>query len=216
MIVINNKQIIASITCLFIQTFLTSLSTLILIENINDISIFPIITMGFIYSRILNEFLIQIKLFLNVGKVFNYYEEFSEWKYTQIVFLTNQLCLTVEIIFCFISCINLICNFSEFDSLLKNLTVVFSIITFGNTIIFVLFKPNTFYIIYYLYFIKKIKPIVQIKQITRNIKIPEEECSICLQKNDFEWCELPCKHKFHYECINPWINMSNTCPICRQ
>uniref|UniRef100_A0A5B6YTZ6 RING-type E3 ubiquitin transferase n=1 Tax=Davidia involucrata TaxID=16924 RepID=A0A5B6YTZ6_DAVIN len=42
-------------------------------------------------------------------------------------------------------------------------------------------------------------------------------CSIC--KDEYAINEkvnqLPCKHIFHHECIVPWLNRSNSCPLCR-
>ncbi|KAF2795269.1 hypothetical protein K505DRAFT_374041 [Melanomma pulvis-pyrius CBS 109.77] len=43
-------------------------------------------------------------------------------------------------------------------------------------------------------------------------------CSICT--DDFEQGQdirlLPCSHKFHPECVDPWLlNVSGTCPLCR-
>ncbi|KAF2445196.1 hypothetical protein P171DRAFT_444079 [Karstenula rhodostoma CBS 690.94] len=43
-------------------------------------------------------------------------------------------------------------------------------------------------------------------------------CSICT--DDFEMGQdirvLPCDHKFHPECVDPWLlNVSGTCPLCR-
>jgi hypothetical protein len=43
-------------------------------------------------------------------------------------------------------------------------------------------------------------------------------CSICTE--DFNRGEevrvLPCNHKFHPECVDPWLlNVSGTCPLCR-
>ncbi|KAM7280424.1 hypothetical protein ACFE04_007558 [Oxalis oulophora] len=43
------------------------------------------------------------------------------------------------------------------------------------------------------------------------------QCSVCL--DDFEIGaeakEMPCKHKFHNECILPWLELHSSCPVCR-
>jgi len=45
----------------------------------------------------------------------------------------------------------------------------------------------------------------------------DENCSICLA--DFETSEitriLRCKHVYHKECIDSWLTLNGTCPICR-
>ncbi|KAK9072531.1 hypothetical protein SSX86_008965 [Deinandra increscens subsp. villosa] len=42
-------------------------------------------------------------------------------------------------------------------------------------------------------------------------------CSVCL--DDFEIGneakEMPCKHRFHGECILTWLELHSTCPVCR-
>lgn len=39
-------------------------------------------------------------------------------------------------------------------------------------------------------------------------------CPICLSATA-SGRELVCKHQFHSECIETWLNTSNTCPTCR-
>lgn len=47
----------------------------------------------------------------------------------------------------------------------------------------------------------------------------EIDCSICREigRVEEEKCvELPCKHSFHFECIEPWLKRVSSCPICRK
>ena len=51
------------------------------------------------------------------------------------------------------------------------------------------------------------------------IEKKEEKCSICMSdlNIDEQVCDLPCKHTFHDECIQPWLsNYNYKCPICRK
>eukprot|EP00516_Mucochytrium_quahogii_P005219 CAMPEP_0203763034 /NCGR_PEP_ID=MMETSP0098-20131031/15754_1 /ASSEMBLY_ACC=CAM_ASM_000208 /TAXON_ID=96639 /ORGANISM=" , Strain NY0313808BC1" /LENGTH=590 /DNA_ID=CAMNT_0050657637 /DNA_START=262 /DNA_END=2031 /DNA_ORIENTATION=- len=58
---------------------------------------------------------------------------------------------------------------------------------------------------------------LQEKQTTHSETAPDM-CSICLI--DFEKKEvlkqLPCKHLFHEECIEPWLYRRGTCPLCKR
>ena len=48
-----------------------------------------------------------------------------------------------------------------------------------------------------------------------NIKNDEDyNCPICLDSM-VNYTKLPCKHKFHEECISNWGKNHDTCPICR-
>jgi len=43
------------------------------------------------------------------------------------------------------------------------------------------------------------------------------DCAIC--KDEFEigvdCVEMPCMHIFHPECLIPWLEIHNSCPVCR-
>jgi hypothetical protein len=44
------------------------------------------------------------------------------------------------------------------------------------------------------------------------------ECPICLEPfvHGAACGEVPaCRHLFHRECIDPWMNTNSTCPVCR-
>jgi hypothetical protein len=56
-------------------------------------------------------------------------------------------------------------------------------------------------------------------EIINNIKtsneILEDNCSICLSKENKEIMILSCNHNFHSECLRQWLKNNKKCPICR-
>ncbi|XP_059286116.1 E3 ubiquitin-protein ligase At4g11680-like [Lycium ferocissimum] len=52
----------------------------------------------------------------------------------------------------------------------------------------------------------------------RSLSTDDAECSICLSTYDDgdELRELPCGHLFHCTCIDKWLYMSATCPLCKR
>ncbi|CAO1424446.1 unnamed protein product [Diamesa serratosioi] len=62
------------------------------------------------------------------------------------------------------------------------------------------------------------------KELVKNLKWklvkPEDEkCAICLlpnkNLNGQKFLILPCSHEFHDTCIKPWLEKTNSCPLCR-
>lgn len=49
----------------------------------------------------------------------------------------------------------------------------------------------------------------------KEIKIEEEECSICLDDKTNE-VMLKCKHSYCKDCIELWERNNKTCPLCRK
>ncbi|XP_060527033.1 E3 ubiquitin-protein ligase RNF181 [Cylas formicarius] len=43
------------------------------------------------------------------------------------------------------------------------------------------------------------------------------QCPVCLKEHSIGEAvkKLPCAHKYHAECILPWLAKTNSCPLCR-
>ncbi|CAI5480075.1 unnamed protein product [Closterium sp. Yama58-4] len=44
-----------------------------------------------------------------------------------------------------------------------------------------------------------------------------DECSVCREKWEIgdKLREMPCSHRFHVDCLQPWLDEHNSCPLCR-
>jgi len=45
-----------------------------------------------------------------------------------------------------------------------------------------------------------------------------KDCQVCFEKfKDEDYInKLPCKHLYHRDCISPWFQTHDTCPVCRE
>ena len=50
---------------------------------------------------------------------------------------------------------------------------------------------------------------------TVNKEQEEDMCPVCYETYDTFYILNTCKHKFCFDCINTWINHSDSCPMCR-
>jgi hypothetical protein len=51
----------------------------------------------------------------------------------------------------------------------------------------------------------------------RQVSAEDAVCCICLSKygDDVELRELPCTHHFHVECVDKWLKINASCPLCK-
>lgn len=53
--------------------------------------------------------------------------------------------------------------------------------------------------------------------IERSLTAEDAECCICLSsyEDGIELRELPCGHHFHCACVDKWLYINSTCPLCK-
>ena len=59
--------------------------------------------------------------------------------------------------------------------------------------------------------------IEKMKYIAGTDIMDKKQCQVCFDnfKDEDKIAKLPCKHLYHKDCILPWLEKHNTCPVCR-
>ncbi|KAF8033224.1 hypothetical protein BT93_D1973 [Corymbia citriodora subsp. variegata] len=58
-------------------------------------------------------------------------------------------------------------------------------------------------------------PIVKVTEELQNSEM--NQCAVCQDdfEKDMEVKQMPCKHIYHADCLLPWLELHNSCPVCR-
>ncbi|GAB2275299.1 hypothetical protein Dimus_010060 [Dionaea muscipula] len=64
---------------------------------------------------------------------------------------------------------------------------------------------------------KAVEGLPSIKITKELVKSDSAQCTVCMNEFelDSEVKQLPCKHLYHSDCILPWLELHNSCPVCR-
>ncbi|XP_069379356.1 RING finger protein 215 isoform X3 [Paralichthys olivaceus] len=48
--------------------------------------------------------------------------------------------------------------------------------------------------------------------------VETDNCAVCLEPFNNNQClrVLPCSHEYHRECVDPWLLLQHTCPLCKR
>lgn len=215
--IINNKFIVLKKIIIVLELLHIgfgigiSLSSNLIVHNL---LLYIALFLSFI-EQIIGMFYME-RYFTNMGREFNNQIEFYLWEKSSLFYIIKTFIF-------------------YFKNLIYTLVSIFTIKFFNNLqtvilkIYFIQIICQVLLIGCYSYFKSNFEtleinntentiiPIVEnISLEIKNIGVIDEECSICLDKNNLEWNILPCEHKFHGNCIIPWIRENSTCPICRQ
>uniref|UniRef100_A0A673H1Q1 RING finger protein 215-like n=1 Tax=Sinocyclocheilus rhinocerous TaxID=307959 RepID=A0A673H1Q1_9TELE len=53
---------------------------------------------------------------------------------------------------------------------------------------------------------------------TQTQPVEMDSCAVCLEQYNNNQClrVLPCLHEFHRDCVDPWLLLQQTCPLCKR
>ncbi|KAL0979004.1 hypothetical protein UPYG_G00179190 [Umbra pygmaea] len=52
----------------------------------------------------------------------------------------------------------------------------------------------------------------------QSVPAETDNCAVCLEQFNNNQCirVLPCLHEFHRDCVDPWLLLQHTCPLCKR
>ena len=172
-------------------------------DSIEKNSIFYLyfLSLSAIFTSIANLIRYEVIYWKNKGRIFFSSQEYKLWKNTNlpnIKYIFAVLESMCKIALLYYSQMMKEENMYYISIFIMQLNAIAILIIFGLFFIYALFTTicNPYFFI---------KP-------DKNNKI---ECPICLDKNDKLWVTTRCNHRFHRDCLNEWLKISDKCPICR-
>ena len=150
----------------------------------------------------------------NIGKEFNSIAEFRHWENGNLMLYIKSIIFCIKLSIYFVLSLLTIKFFIDLSNLLIKIFLMQITCQIFIIAIFSYFQStfDTNEIISPANTVNQILPTIEFN----NKGIIDEECSICLDKNELEWISLPCEHKFHQDCLKNWFNVNSSCPICRK
>jgi hypothetical protein len=201
---VDNRR--CQIITIFIRCILFIFDIICIVNSYDSIEINKLFylycaTLTAIFASIANLIRYELIYWNNKGRIFDTKEEYKLWKI--------QNFSNIKYSFAAIECVCKIALLFQTPLMKEEKLYYISIFIIQLNAISILIVSGLFSI--YAFFTFLCNPYFCIN-LDKNNKL---ECPICLDKNDKEWVTTKCNHRFHRDCLNEWVKISNTCPICR-
>jgi len=179
----------------------------------NNILVLNIILYIFLFFSAVEQIMgtFSIKIYQSIlGREFQNLQEFFIWEKENLLIYIKLIIFYSKISIYFVLSFLTIKLFKDISDSLKIYLV---------QIMFQIFIIGTYYCVKFqveTVVLSEDNVVNPIENEFKNLGKIEEECSICMDKNNLIWVSLQCEHKFHEECIFKWIETNLSCPICRK
>ena len=210
----DNRRIFSKLYVFFKFIGLIFYASILPTCNNHDFFIGMIVAM---FLSTLNSTRYEYAHFRRYGTIFSSINEFEEWKkelYPKSRILFSMVELVIKIVY-FIRIFPPVCvfhNLCEIGESIYKIHVIAILMIYIIAGFFSTCLLCSFHTIDNSHHQQTFSSSTQIFVINNQ----NEECCICMDIGDnITWSMLQCGHKFHKECISPWIQINHTCPICR-